>query len=76
MILIKASEAKRNIRYKIDHISGQEKCRLLEIGFIRGAMVEIIKISSNGGLIILKLNNCKIAIRLIEASDIFLSEDL
>ena len=63
MDTIRACCAKKMIIYKIDHITGNEKCELLEMGFVRNAEIEIVKESHNSGLIIIKIKNTNYALR-------------
>lgn len=59
-----------NIACEIYSISGPNKCRLLELGFTRGAAVKIIRKSIFNGPIEVEIRNSKIALRNIEAENI------
>lgn len=59
-----------NVVCEIYSISGPNKCRLLELGFTRGAVLKIIRKSILNGPIEVEIRNSKIAIRSNEAENI------
>lgn len=69
-MVIKLCCANVKVKYKIISVSGINKCRLLEMGFIRNSIVEIINKNSNYGPFEVKLKNYRLALRIEEAENI------
>lgn len=62
-----------NVVCVIYSITGQNKCRLLEMGFIRGAEIKIIRKSVMNGPLEIQIRNFKIALRKEEAANILVN---
>lgn len=71
--IIPLSQCKVNVRFRISKISvrGLLRRRLLDLGFVPGAIVQPIQKSPLGDPIAYRINNTTIALRNNEAEQIF-----
>lgn len=74
-MLIQLCHTKVNRIYKIDHIAGPNKCRLLEIGLIRCLKIKVIY-KIHKGPILIKFKDSTLAISNEEALNIFVNNEV
>ena len=74
-MLIQLSHTVVNQDYKIDHIVGINKCRLLEIGLIRNLKIKVIN-RIHKGPILIKFKDSTLAISNDEALNIFVNNEV
>ena len=61
---------KRGQKGIVAHVAGPQRCRLLEMGFTRGAVVEVCRKAAFGGPLELRLRSYRISLRVDEAEAI------
>jgi ferrous iron transport protein A len=61
---------RRGQKARVAHVAGQHRCRLLEMGFTRGAEVEISRRAAFGGPLEVRLRNYRLSLRVDEAEAI------
>lgn len=73
-MFIKLCDCKIAEYYIIDHITGFNKCRLLEMGFVRNKNIKIIMRLFKKGPYLILLDKNLISLRVCECENIFVRE--
>jgi len=61
---------RRGQKARVAHVAGPHRCRLLEMGFTRGAEVEISRRAAFGGPLEVRVRNYRLSLRVDEAEAI------
>ena len=65
----------RGQKATVAHVSGPNRCRLLEMGFTAGTQVEIARRAAFGGPLEIRLRSYRLSLRTEEAQSIQVSQD-